>query len=41
MQMNAPDPSRAITGGVNLAASMTLAAGIVNAGQTTSGVREP
>jgi hypothetical protein len=39
--MTAPGLSRAITGGMDLAASMTLAAGRVNPGQTTSGVRTP
>jgi hypothetical protein len=41
IQMTAPEPYRAIIGGVNLAAMMTLVAGSVNPGPSTSGVREP
>ena len=41
IQMTVPELSRAITGGVELAASVTLLAEWVNPGQSTSGVREP
>jgi hypothetical protein len=40
-QTTGPELSRAVTGGMELAASMTLAAGGRNPGQSTSGVREP
>jgi hypothetical protein len=41
IQMTVPELSRAVTGGVELAASMTLLAEGVNPEQRTSGVREP
>jgi len=40
-QMTDPELSRTVTGGVELAASMTLAAGRLNPSRRTLGVREP